>query len=308
MAVEPRSRFLTLPRELRDEILSQLIYPSEGTILVTVLNPQRLVRASESLGLQVLRVNKQLKTEGSQTFQRILTQTPRFVLELELDQAMEFLSKLSEDNVRSIRSLWISEGLAHSIHKSVVLLDRRRGLFNNTTEPEEYDELSARLRRRVEIRVQLLNFFQDRMRLDSIYMSTNRRRRGWPTTDMLFSLAKFLHDGIVQKVCLFSEDDASCRDALPLSDSYNQSQRPIRNDPYSELTPTPLRWKSMIASSHSTLPLIMTQEGRHPIPFGLEPTILIHYGGVDGSKPFEYPKSCGCMYTYRKNPATITKT
>ena len=318
MAAEANSRLLAMPRELRDEILFQLMYPGEGTVLVTVLKPQRLVRSSKGLGLQVLRINKQLNLEGSQTFQRILTQIPRFVLDLELYQAMEFLSKLPEDTVRSIRSLWIPEGLAKSLQESSSLLDWRKHLFDRIIEKGNYVQVPARSRPPANFHELLLDFLPVKMQLDSIYLSTNRWRRGWPTTDVLFSLAKLLHDGIIQKVCLFSEDDSSCRNRLPQSSNYNESQRPLHDDPFSDNAPTPLQWDvtyqpdhrnpSVIASSRSTPPFVMTQEGKDPISYGIENLFYIGYGGILDTKPFKYPESCGCMYTYRKNPATITKT
>ena len=315
MAVTQQSRLLALLRELRDDIFYRLLSPKEHQISVLSLNPQRIVRASRGLHLQILRVNKQIKTEGSWIFKRILSTKARFVLGLTLRQALRFLSKLPLEILQSIRSLWIPESLANSIFeasKEPMLFVHKiwQVALQATRQIELFSGLDYYIYRYKRVDYQdLLEFVRDKMQVESIHLSTTYNRMGRPTGDFMFSLAKLLYDGSLRKICLFSDLDPYSCDALPLLDSYDESERSsyIRSIRRSWMYPR--AWE---AHRSPTSPLVMKIKGKRSRRV-MQLDVRKYWGAAAkrrfiGLKPFLYPKSCRYVSVYRKIPAPITQT
>ena len=283
MAVVQQSKFLMLPRELRDDILYRVMCPIEDTVQWPLGN----FRLSVDLGLKVLWTSRQLRTEGSRVLGSILS-CARFVLELKVHQALTFLSQLPPELLKSIKSIWIPAMLANSI------ADQAQKPQSPSTNHRN-----------------LATFLRDNMRLDSVFMSTSLRPVEHPTSYVLSLLVKSLRDGILQRVCLFSEGDPSCRDALPIPEDpethYGVSQWPIFSRCYNGQGYL-RRWFWPTPTSHPAYPLIMTQEGSDPVETNVSDdefrTINGYRRGFHANR-FSYPDSCVCMYVYRKNPATF---
>ena len=289
MAVSQQSRLLALPREIRDEILFQIIYPNEGTLIVSDMNPKILIRTTPNLGLSLLRINKQLEVEGRQALNRVFASVPRFVLELDVQSALRYLSHLPRDTLQSIRSLWIPAWLVRSMCRTGSCFLPSPTL----TTPSNSKQ-----------RLALFDFVQSNMRLHSISIdSAKLSRYGWPSYDVLFSLAKLLHEGVLQQVCLFYNHDPFWL-SLPLSDSYDESERPTPSSPWGGHSPK-LRWSNSIPRIHPTNLLVMTEDLYCAT---YTATQMSYVTGCLDTKRFEYPMSCIHLFIYTRNPALGAKT
>ena len=299
MAKDPRSGLLALPCEIRDEILYHLMYPDGDTIVVSNWESFRSASATKGLALQMLSVNKQLNAEATFMFQRILSSVPRFVLDLDMTRALEFLTSLSPEFLGSIRSLWIPYVLV----ASMIVGDLSRFFSKD----RDYGAL--------------FSFVRWRMQLNCISVCVDKLWPGLPGTDIIFLLGKLLYDDVVKSVRLYSAflrhpDEGRYGDQLvylSLAADHADSWSPLNGDlPLFSLIPG-----HSYSLRQLSQPFVMIEERRDSTDYmdlnvplvGLPHTIQdrekIHsyYNKMTTTKiPFCYPLACRKVDLYRKNP------